>query len=959
MKKLKVIILSIAIIGMFSLPLNVMADELLKTNEAADGETSLQDTVKDENTDNNLENISSDNEKNQEVTTKGSQEETVNKVDPESTLSGGEEQLEKSMMRSPQPTEEKTFTVTKYPVGQPEDKELVGEYDTFYSAVDNCKQEHLESQYVITMNKDYTVPADEAMWSRSNVNMLIRSKDGNKFTLKREGIRDLISVNKNVTLNFENIILDGNNQIELMSAFDNAVLTIGKGTTVQNCRDTTHFDGPAIYLSGQSTLNIEEGAVIQNNISDKQGGAIQGLSGTTINIYGGTFQNNKTNKSDGGAIAAYGKLNITGGLFENNAAKKTGGAIMAGSRADATIKNATFKNNQAGTGGAMYSANNISISDSSFENNQANWGGAIFAGKGIDLTNVTFNENKVAYSGGALYLSSGEPKLNNCKFNKNLTKAQGGAIYIKTANTTITESTFTGNYSGAGAIFVNHNNNGTTRISKTSFADNFSSSFGGGVYLGMNSKLEVTQSSFSNNQAAYGAGISSSGIGDLDTNLTNIKVENTTFEGNKSLMGAGIFTSFPTEIVNSSFTNNEAIVNEKDDKTNPHFSGVGGAMEIIDNKTVIKGSTFEKNTAYGSGGAIGINGVTRDNDGKIVDIKENIKVEISENTKFILNTCKVGQGGAIYTIPYLYDLGGQEISAELLSDFKDKAYKNLTTDDTTLFKGNKSEIRLFNPPINYLDFTNLQFSEKSDIPHNKYMSKSLLNNYDINYKGGLLIIYDANGGKFSDGTQIKQELHQENDIIKIIPAPTREGYKFLYWKGSEHYPGQTYTVTNSHTFVAQWNKKPELEVKDATINEGDEIDLRTLIIKARDEEDGENLIDKVVIDKGNFDSKKAGKYKITFTLTDSNGESVTKTATVTVNKKEDTPDIPEPPTPEAPTIEPQTPQIVSQVEKPSTKVEQIKGAPQTDDANEVMIYAMLTGLSSIIVAFVYKKKKYM
>lgn len=958
MKKLKVIILSIAIIGMFTLPLNVMADELLNINEAAEGETTLRDTAKDENVDNNLENISDASKKNPEVTTKGSQEETVSKADSENTLSGGEEQLENSMMRSPQATGDKTFTVTKYPVGDPSQEELVGEYDTLHGAMGACEQEKLSNQYVVTMNNDYTVPANEYVWSRSQVNILFKSAKTHKFTLKRLGERLCFYVPKGCHMKVENIIFDGNNDGEMTFLSEDGVLTLGKGTVVQNFVDIPKSDGPPIYMTG-GTLNIEADTLFQNNSSNTQGGIIQAYNGTTINIYGGIFKNNKSNKSDGGAIAAYGKLNITGGVFENNVAKKTSGAIIIGAKADATIKNATFKNNQASTGGAMYSGNNISISDSSFENNQANWGGAIFTGKGIDLTNVTFNENKVAYSGGALYLSSGNPKLNNCKFTKNIANSQGGAIFINTANTTINDSKFTKNESksGGGAIYVNHNNKGMTKISKTSFDRNFSHAFGGGVYLGMNSKMEVTESSFSNNQAAYGAGISSAGKGDIDRTLTNIKVEKTNFTGNESLMGAGIFTAFPTEILNSYFKNNEAIVNEKDDKTNPHFSGVGGALEIIDNKTVIKGSTFEKNTAGGSGGAIGISGVTRDKDGKIIAIKENIKVEISDNTKFISNLCKAGQGGAIYTIPYLYDLGDQKISDDLLEKFKAKAYQNLTTDNTTLFKGNRSEKGLFNPPQNYQEFTNLQFSENSDVLHGILLKKSLLNNYDINcMSDSRLIIYDANGGKFADGTVEKVEEHDLNALIEIMAAPTRAEYQFLYWLGSIHYPGQTYKVTENHTFVAQWNKKPELEVKDATINEGDEIDLKTLIIKARDEEDGEDLIDKVVIDKGNFDFKKAGKYKIKFTLTDRNGASVTKTATVTVKKKEATPDTP---TPEAPTIEPQTPQTPPQVEKPSPKVEQKKGAPQTDDANDVMIYVMLTGLSSIIATLVYKKKKYM
>lgn len=536
-------------------------------------------------------------------------------------------------------------------------------------------------------------------------------------------------------------------------------------------------------------------------------------------------------------------------------------------------------------------------------------------------------------------MNSGNSSLNKCVFNENLANTQGGAIFIKAANTTIEASEFkeNGAGSGGGSIFVDHNNSGMTKISKSSFTDNYSNAFGGGVYLGLNSKLDVEDSSFSNNQAVYGAGISSAASGALDKNLTNIKVEDTIFDNNKSLMGAGIFTSFPTEILNSTFTNNEAIVSKNDVQSNPHFSGVGGAVQVIDNKTVIKGTTFKENLAGGSGGAIGINGVIRNDNGEITGIKDNLKVEISDNTKFISNTCKVGQGGAIYTIPYLYDLKDQKISENVLKTFKEKVYKNLTIDKTTLFKGNISESGLFNPPENYKDFTNLQFSEESDVPHSEHMHKSLLNNYDINYKGGLLIIYDANGGHFSDGTKIKQEMHNKDENIQIMNAPTRAGYQFLYWKwnDSEYNPGDNYKIVDNHTFVAQWNKIPELAVKDATIGAGDEIDLRTLIEKARDEEDGENLIDKVVIDKGSFDSKKAGKYNIKYTLTDSNGASVTQVATVIVKAKE-VPSKPEPNTP---------------------KAETSKSNPKTADASEITSYAMLAGLLTLICTLIYRKNK--
>ena len=41
-------------------------------------------------------------------------------------------------------------------------------------------------------------------------------------------------------------------------------------------------------------------------------------------------------------------------------------------------------------------------------------------------------------------------------------------------------------------------------------------------------------------------------------------------------------------------------------------------------------------------------------------------------------------------------------------------------------------------------------------------------------------------------------------MITLPEAPTREGYKFLYWKGSVYQPGANYTVTGPKTFTAVW-----------------------------------------------------------------------------------------------------------------------------------------------------------
>ena len=74
------------------------------------------------------------------------------------------------------------------------------------------------------------------------------------------------------------------------------------------------------------------------------------------------------------------------------------------------------------------------------------------------------------------------------------------------------------------------------------------------------------------------------------------------------------------------------------------------------------------------------------------------------------------------------------------------------------------------------------------------------NNYEITF--------DPSGGFIDDSTDPIVLTYPYGTEIDIIEAPIREGYKFLYWKGSEYQPGSKYTVTENHTFTAQWQLVP-------------------------------------------------------------------------------------------------------------------------------------------------------
>lgn len=766
------------------------------------------------------------------------------------------------------PVSTKTFTVTKYPIADSSNETLVGEYDTFYKAIEACEQEKLENQYVVTMNKDYDIPANEQSWGKSSVNILLKSKEGHTFTLKRIGNRDIMTVYSKCTLRIENVILDGNGdgQLCMVAGGDDengANLILGKGAVIQNFKDNPNYLGTTFYLAeGNSILTIEDGAVLQNNTAKESGGIIQARANTTINIKGGLFKNNSS-KSGGGVLFTNGKLNITGGTFENNQGKY-GGALWLGSTSTATVENAIFRNNTTTSsyGGAIWGSNEFKVKNSTFEKNQAKWGGAIYSVKNMTIEGSTFKDNEAAAGGALAIYGNIKMTVKDSKFIGN-SATFAGAIYIinSTEESTMSGCTFTENEATKKGAAI-WSNNAPISIEDSTFQNNGNyTKYGGGLCVNGNKTFNVKNSIFKGNQAKFGGGIFVMG--------GKLSVEGTTLESNIAAGVGGAILSLKDEQINS-----EMIISKSLIKNNEAPNGAG--VTVHSGKVEIKDTEFNGNDAKGSG---------NDQDKRLggalyVDVDAN--VSISNESKFIGN--KAGLGGAIFDASFDYS-NPADISK----------YQNLKIEGTTLFKGNEARTGLHQPPINFEKFDKLLFSEKSDVPHDKYMSKSLLNNYDINYQGGLLITYDANGGKFTDGKSIKQESHKENDKITIIEAPVREGYQFLYWKGSKYNPGDEYTVKDSHAFVAQWNKIPELEVKDKTITKGEDLDLMSLVVKATDEEDGDLKKDVKITDKGGFDKNKVGEYTVTFEVKDSKGATATAKAKVTVKEKIVNPD----PTPES------------------------------------------------------------
>lgn len=73
------------------------------------------------------------------------------------------------------------------------------------------------------------------------------------------------------------------------------------------------------------------------------------------------------------------------------------------------------------------------------------------------------------------------------------------------------------------------------------------------------------------------------------------------------------------------------------------------------------------------------------------------------------------------------------------------------------------------------------------------------------------ITINPNGGNWNGDTKAKVMKIKKGDYITLPQAPSKKGYTFLYWKGSNYKPGDKYKVEKDHTFVAEW-KKNEIKI---------------------------------------------------------------------------------------------------------------------------------------------------
>ena len=447
---------------------------------------------------------------------------------------------------------------------------------------------------------------------------------------------------ENSTFENNNILLNDSSELS-DEARGGAVYTNGN-TVIKNSR----FSNNSAIIENSNSSSLTD-MKIENTYHYGSGGAIYTENGN-LDISESLFEHNSS--TDGGAIYTNGTANIKNSSFINNTALSehkynsssanstteaiyrygSGGAISA-NNADLNILDSTFKNNISFQGGAISNGKNLTISNSTFNNNRAT---ALQTNMTLyqDADKETITSEYYTGKGGALAVA-GTLNIDNSAFNNNIAADSGGAIafvptisdtLFNTIDITVKNSTFNGNKTlesssvamgGAISTGDNFSRDGKLNIENSVFTNNESMD-GGAIYSSVYN-TRINNSQFINNKAnKYQGGAISIAVYDISTPDDNpietekqISIENSNFENNYSHTGGAIYaTGGNTNIKNSTFTNNNALVEENSTTTNSDsiterksYSGFGGAITVEDQNLNISNSTFENNTSR-SGGAV-------------------------------------------------------------------------------------------------------------------------------------------------------------------------------------------------------------------------------------------------------------------------------------------------------------------------------------------------------------------
>jgi uncharacterized repeat protein (TIGR02543 family) len=358
---------------------------------------------------------------------------------------------------------------------------------------------------VIAIDADITITARRDLPAGANITLTSVDPSDPHMLMKDPATNislfRLYTTTDPITLTLTDIILDGNKDnapnapVGLVIAANNTTLNIQNGAVIQNNHAS---NGGAFQMDPGSTLNMTGGRITNNTASN---GGIMTANGANINISGGQIDHNSTLYNSGIYSNANTSFNISGGEFSYNTAVSN--AAVLNIQKDTTITGGRFHHNSANNGGAIYvnAGTSLTLSgDTEFSENTANSvGGAIYVANGSSISvgdNVKITDNHAAITAGG---SGGGIGMGNGAADSRTSLTISGHAEIS-GNTVGTRDSDTGSGAGGGVntgSYVDVVVRDDVKIHHNSAKTN-----GGGIRLGSFASLVVQDSvEINHNQA--------------------------------------------------------------------------------------------------------------------------------------------------------------------------------------------------------------------------------------------------------------------------------------------------------------------------------------------------------------------------------------------------------------------------------------------------------------------------
>lgn len=193
--------------------------------------------------------------------------------------------------------------------------------------------------------------------------------------------------------------------------------------------------GDILFKPKPASFEMNGGKITVNKALDYGGGILtfpQQSKKITINIKNGEISENQVTEGSGGAIAAFfgvTELNINGGTLTKNSAKNYGGGVFLYDATNVTISGGTISENKASQGGGVYlwPTSAANQTGGSIENNVANAGGGVCGGT-YTMTGGVIKDNNNSLTEEARRSTRGDGVYVGTAFNL------GGAAEISTNN---------------------------------------------------------------------------------------------------------------------------------------------------------------------------------------------------------------------------------------------------------------------------------------------------------------------------------------------------------------------------------------------------------------------------------------------------------------------------------------------------------------------------------------------